>query len=183
MQWHGLRIPVILLALVAGLVVFFGARWLYNKFSLEEPLAGALKASPAVQSFEIEKGRTAIRIIVHLAPTANLKETYHELYRQAQSVLGRQRFEIKIVDNRDEKLNRVFYSGQFAVYEAIKRGNYREMIKELEAEAAKAGATAAVFLDQENIYVQLQDNEHYLYEIIPRREPVFFPSPTEKFAF
>ena len=183
MQWHGLRIPVILLALLIGLGVFFGVRWLYNKFSLEEPLAGALKANQDVQSFEIEKGRAVTRITVHLAPTPNLKETYRELHRQVQSVLGRQRFEIKIVDNRDEKLTRLFYAGQFAVYEAIKRGNYREMIKDLEAEAAKYGATAVVFLDQENVYLQLQNQEHYLYEIIPRREPVFFPAPTEKLSF
>ena len=183
MPWRKMRIPVVLLALAAGLAVFFGARWLYNKFSLEEPLAGALKANPAVLSFEIEKDQAVTRITVHLAPVPNLKETYHELYRQAQSVLGRQKFTVKIVDNRDENLNRVYYAGQFAVYEAIRRGNYREMVKELETEAAKAGAAAAVFLDQENIYVQLQDKEHYLYEIIPRREPVFLLSPAEKPAF
>ncbi|MEW6424955.1 MAG: hypothetical protein AB1523_09475 [Bacillota bacterium] len=177
MQWHGLRIHIILLALVIGLGLFFGFRWLYNRFSLEEPLADALQASRAVQSFEIEKGRPVTRIVIRLAPTGNLKETYHNLYRQIQAVLGKQQFEIKLLDQRNDKLALVFYYSQFAIYEAIKRGNYREMIKFIEDEAAKAGATATVFLDQENIYVQLQDNGHYLYEIIPRRDPGLFISP------
>ncbi len=179
MRWYGLRISVILLALLAGLGVFFGVRWLYNKFSLEEPLANVLKANSAVQSFEIERARPVTRIVIALAPTNNLKETYQELSRQVQSVLGNQQFEIKLIDRRDEKLARAFYYSQFAIYEAIKRGNYREMIKFIEDEAAKIGAAATVYLDQENIYVQLEYNGHYLYEIIPRREPGLLSPPAK----
>lgn len=177
MPLRGLRIPVIILSLLVGLGAFFGARWLYNKFSVEEPLTKVLAANKAVQSYTIERERPVTRVILHLAPTANLKETYQELQGEIRGVLGRQRFEIKLVDNRDKKLARVYYYGQFAIYEAIKRGNYREMITYLEEQAGKEGATAAVFLDQENIYVQIQDQDHYLYEIIPRREPAPAPFP------
>jgi len=166
MQWHGLRIHIILLALLVALGIFFGFRWLYDKFSFEEPLAAALKANKAVTAFEIEHNRP-VKILVHLTPTTNLKETYQELYQQAQSVLGNRQFILKLADNRDEKLKRVFYYGQFAVYEAIKRGNYLEMIKFIEEESRKLGVTSSVFIDQNNIYIQLQLDDHYLYEIIP----------------
>jgi len=169
MQWHGLRIHIILLALLVGLGMFFGFRWLYNKLSFEEPLAAALKANKTVASFEIEHNQP-VKILVHLAPTANLKEAYQELQQEVQSVLGNRQFALQLADNRDEKLGQVFYYSQFAVYEAIKRGNYLEMIQFIEEESRKIGATSSVFLDQDNIYMQLQLDGHYLYEIIPRME-------------
>jgi disulfide oxidoreductase YuzD len=181
MHWHGLRIPVILLALVVGLSIFFGSRWLYNKFGLEEPLGNVLTKSKAVQSFEINRSQPVTRIIIYLAPVNNLKETYQELNQQVQSVLGSRQFEIKLIDRRDEKLTQVLYHSQFAIYEAIKRGNYQEMVKFIEDEAVKTGATATVYLDQKNIYLQIQDNDHYLYEIIPHLNSSF--RPTEKISF
>jgi hypothetical protein len=179
MQWHGLRIHIVLLALLVGLVVFFGARWLYNKFSFEEPLAAALKKSKAVASFEIEHNQP-VKILVNLNPTENLKETYQELYQQAQSVLGDRKFLLKLADNRNEKLKHVFYYSQFAVYEAIKLGNYMDMIKFIEEESRKVGATSSVFLDQDNIYIQLHLDNYYLYEIIPRTEVAPLQKPLQQ---
>lgn len=171
MPWQGFRIHVILLSLVVGLGIFFGVRFLYNKFGTDVPLAEALSASKAVQSFTVERERPVMRIVVEVAPTANLKETYRDLYGLISNVLGNRRFELKIKDNRDEGLQRAFYYAQFAVYEANKLGNYREMVKIIEEEAAKEGAKATVSMDGESIYVQLEKNGRYLYEIIPRKEP------------
>lgn len=176
MQWHGLRIHIILLALLVGLGVFFGIRWLYDKFSFEGPLDAALKANKAVASFEIERNKP-VKILVNLTPTENLKETYQELYQQVQSVLGSRQFLVKLADNRNEKLKQVFYYSQFAVYEAIKIGNYMDMIKFIEEESRQVGAMPSVFLDQENIYIQLQFDNYYLYEIIPRIEAATLQKP------
>ena len=171
MPWRGFRIHVILLSLVVGLSVFFGIRWIYNKFGTDVPLAEALSVHKAVQSYTIDRKRPVVRVVIQLGPTADLKETYRDLFELVRSFLGNRPFELQIKDNRDDKLERAYYYAQFAVYEAIRLGNFREMVRFIEEEAAKEGAKATVSLDQENVYIQLEDNDHYLYEIIPLRGP------------
>jgi len=169
MAWRDLRIPVVLLVLLVSLSAFWGVRWLYNRYSIEEPLARYLESSQLVQSFEINRRWQVVRVTVNLAPAENLKDTYREITQGIQAVLDGRPFELQLQDNRDEQLKRAFYYSQFAVYEAITKGNYREMIKDVDQRAKEIGASAYVFLDQDRVYLQMKRNGHYLYEVIPRR--------------
>ena len=169
MSWRNLRIPVVLLVLLVSLAAFFGIRWLYNKYSVEEPLARYLESSRLVQSFEINRHRLVVQVTVNLAPTENLKDTYLEITQGIQVVLDGRPFELQLQDNRDEQLKRAFYYSQFAVYEAIKQGNYLEMMKFVDDQAKEVGAIAYVFLDQDRVYLQMKRNGHYLYEVISCR--------------
>ncbi|OAT86691.1 hypothetical protein [Desulfotomaculum copahuensis] len=168
MQWHGWRIPVVLLAMLAGLGVFLGAQWLYNKYSYQEPLAGVLKQNPAVASFAVHRREPVLRVAVRLKPVNNLMDTYQGLQKSIRGVLGDKEFKLEIEDDRDSQLNEAYYYSQFAVYEAVARGNYREMADYIAAHAAKVGASARIFLDQDNIYLQMSHGRHYLYQVIPR---------------
>jgi len=168
MPWKGLRIPIILLVLAASLVVFLGARWLFNRFSIEQPLAGFLKSQSYVQTFEIKRDGSTVQISVLLAPVDNLKKTYGELDRGVRNILGGKFYELVLRDKRDVQLNNAFYYSQFAVYEAVMRGNYREMIDYVNKQAAESGAAASVFIDQDRIYLQMRHDKNYLYEVIPR---------------
>ncbi|MQL52871.1 hypothetical protein GFC01_11490 [Desulfofundulus thermobenzoicus] len=168
MQWHGWRIPVVLAALLAGLLILFGAQWLYNKYSFSQPLDRVLKADEAVESYTLEKNGAVLVIEARLREVPDLGAAYRRLRKSIQDVLGKRPFILKIKDRRDEELQRAFYNSQFALYEAQVRGNYREMIRSLENETAKAQVGVSVHLDQDNIYVQMKHGGSYLYEIIPR---------------
>lgn len=169
MSWRNLRIQVVLLVLLVSLAAFLGIRWLYNKYSVEEPLNHYLESSRLVQSFEINRHQLVLQVTVNLAPTENLKDTYLEITQGIQVVLDGRPFELQLQDNRDEQLKRAFYYSQFAVYEAIKQGNYLEMMKFVDEQAKEIGAIAYVFLDQDRVYLQMKRNGHYLYEVISHR--------------
>ncbi|HAG10099.1 MAG TPA: hypothetical protein DCK76_01595 [Desulfotomaculum sp.] len=168
MPWRGLRIPIILLVLVASLVVFWGAHWLFNRFSVEQPLADFLKSQSYIHAFEINRDGSLVQISVLLAPVENLKDTYGELDRGVRNILGVKLYELVLRDKRDVQLKDAFYYSQFAAYEAVMRGNYREMFDYVNKQAAERGATASVFIDQDRIYLQMRHDNNYLYEVIPR---------------
>lgn len=168
MPWRGLRIPIILLVLVASLLVFWGARWLFNRFSIEQPLADFLKSQSYIQTFEIKRDGSLVQISVLLAPVESLKDTYGELDRGVRNILGGRLYKLVLQDKRDVQLKNAFYYSQFAVYEAVIRGNYREMVDYVNKQAAERGATASIFIDQDRIYLQMRHDKNYLYEVIPR---------------
>lgn len=173
MQWHGFRIPIILLALVLGLSAFLGAQWLYNKYNYLQPLEDFLVSSPAVQTYEIEESGKVLTLTVELHETSNLAIDYRELQREVSAVLGKRPFVIQLADSRDQVLRQVFYDSQFSIYEALARGNFREMADYVKASATEVGAKATIYLDQDYIYVHMEHNGRQLTEVIPRPEGGF----------
>jgi hypothetical protein len=170
MTWQGLRIPVVLLATVLALVLFLGSRWIYYKYSYNEPLNQVLKANPAIESFSIDRRKPVIRIVVKLGAVEDIKHTYQNLQNNIQNILGNKPFQIDLQDNRDAPLKKIFYTSQFAIYEAIMQGNFREMAKCIERDASLQKSHATIFIDQNYIYLQMQHGNHYLYEVIPRKQ-------------
>lgn len=179
MHWRGLRIWIILLVLSLSLGAFFGVRWLYYTYSIDEPLNRYLKNNPLVQSYEISRSKNVLQVKILLVPTENLKDTYQEVTQGIQTALNGRPFEIKLQDNRDEQLKQAFYYIQFAAHEAIMQGNFRDMISYIDDQAKAVKAQAAVFVDQDRVYFQMKHDKHYLYEVIPRRfDKISYP-PSE----
>ncbi|HAG09588.1 MAG TPA: hypothetical protein DCK87_08535 [Desulfotomaculum sp.] len=170
MTWHGFRVPVVILAVVLALGLFLGSRWIYYKYSYNEPLNQALKTNEDVESFSIDRRKPVIRITVKLGEVEDIKHTYQSLQNSIQDILGPKPFQIDLQDNRDASLKKIFYDSQFAIYEAIMQGNFREMAESIEREASLQKSQATIFIDQNYIYLQIRHGNHHLYEVIPREQ-------------
>lgn len=168
MQWNGLRVPVVVLALVVGLAAFLGAQWLYNRYNYERPLAKLLAENKDVASFNIKDQVPVLELEVKLGMVDNLQETYSSLHRSVQGIVGRRSFKIILKDDRDATLEGIYYHTRLAAFEAIEKGNFLEMEDYISRRAAREGAGARVLLDQDRLYIQIVHGRHYLYEIIPR---------------
>jgi hypothetical protein len=167
MQWQGFRIPIVITSLVVGLLLLVGAQWLFNRYNYEQPLEDLMKGSKAVQSYRIDDDRPVIRVQVKFREVNNLAQTYRDLESSLKDVLGAKEFVIELKDNRNPQLEEIYYYSQFAVYEALARGDFINMEQHISRRAASAGATAKVNIDHSAIYVQMEKGDHYLYEIIP----------------
>lgn len=168
MQWHGFKIPVIVLSLLAGIAFIFGVQWLYQKYNFQEPLNAALQKNKAVESFQVvNQGRT-LEVSFSVSYNESLKKTYYEVRQEISSAMGKRQFNLVLVDNRNENLERVWYNSQYAVYQAIAQGSYQEMADVVNREASVANAEAEIHVDQENIYIRLKQQGHTLDEVIPR---------------
>ena len=172
MKLHGLRIPVVFLGLVLGLCLFLGCQWLYQKYNYQQPLNASLSENKSVLSYKIDDKQEQLQIELRMS-TPNLMEDYKKLYSKVATIMGNKPFVLKLTDDRDDKLAEAYYNSQYAIYQAISRGTYQEMAAVIRKESHALGAESKVFIDRDNIYVQMKNDKHELNEIIPRNSLQF----------
>lgn len=168
MQWNGIKVQVVLLALVVGLAAFWGGQWLYNRFNYERPLAGALGENKDVIAYSINDQGPALEIEVKLRQVDNLQQSYSALYQSVQNIVGSRDFKIIIKDERDKTLESLYYHARLAAYEALERGNFLEMADYITRQSAGEGARARLTVDEDRLYIQISHGDSYLYEVLPR---------------
>lgn len=168
MQWNGIKIPVVLMALVVGLAAFWGSQWLYDRYNYERPLAKLLGENKDVVSYKINDRGPVLEVEVKLGKVDNLQQAYSGLHKSLQEIVGRRSFRIVLQDQRDDTLNGIYYHTRLAAFEAMERGNFLEMESYISRLAGREGSRARVWLDQERLYIQVEHGGSYLYEIIPR---------------
>lgn len=168
MQWNGIKVPVVILALGLGLASFWGSQWLYNRYNYERPLDRILGENKDIVSYKVDDQGPVLKLEVKLGKVESLQESYGSISRSVEGVVGRKDFTIVLKDDRDAVLDGIYYRARLAAFEAIERGNYLEMEEYISGMAAREGSQARVLLDQDHLYIQINHGGHYLYEIIPR---------------
>lgn len=168
MQWQGLKVPVIILSLLAGLAIIFGAQWLYQKYSFQGPLNTALSGNKAIESYQVSNDNRILRVSITVNYDADLMESYKEVRKELNDTMGKRPFILTLKDSRDDVLKQVWYNSQYAVYQAVAQGSYQDMAAVVNREAQASGAEARINIDQENIFLRLKHQGHTLDEVIPR---------------
>ncbi|MFZ5642375.1 MAG: hypothetical protein ACOY46_02145 [Bacillota bacterium] len=168
MQWNGVKVHIVLLALLVGLASLWGGQWVFNRYNYERPMAKLLGENKDISSYSINKNGSELEVEIKLKKVDNLQETYGTLQQSINGAVGGRKVKITVTDDRDATLNEVYHDTRLAAYEAIERGNFLEMGDFIERRASSEGAQARVFLDRENLYIQIYHENNYLYDIIPR---------------
>lgn len=171
MKVKGLKVIVIVIAVVVTLALLFGIKFVNERFNIEKPLFKLYSETELVLKPSLERQGEITTISLTLKKTDNLFQAYRQINRETEKVLGDSKFEFKIEDNRSQALEDAFRSSQFVVYEALAKGNYTLIPAEVKKHAEAIGADARVYIDQENIYISLYKGDKYLYEVIPRKNP------------
>ncbi len=167
MQWKGLNITVIIISLLAGMALFFGAQLLYQKYSFQKPLNTALHENKAVESFQVINENRMKRVIVCIRYDADLMQAYNELQKDLERAMYKRPFVLELNDNRDETLNEIWYESQYAIYQAISQGSFQDMAAVVESKSMSRGAEAYIYIDTANVYIRLKHQGHTLDEVIP----------------
>ncbi len=170
MRWQGLKIPVIIFSMLAGMAIIFGVQLLYQKYSFREPLKAVLNQNEAVESYQVSDEGKLLQISMTIKYDADLMHTHKEVHNELTRTLGKRSFQLTLSDSRDDDvvLNTVWYNSQYAVYQAISQGSYQDMAAVVNREAAALGAEAKIYIDQENVYLRIRHQGHTLDEVIPR---------------
>ncbi len=171
MVWQGLKIKAIIISLVIGLVCLFGGQWLYSKYGYQQSLQQALERQPQVVDFKAAEQGGKIAVTVRLRSASNLMVNYKEIEHAVTDALGSRPFVLKLEDNRDASLEAAFYRSQFVIYQALAQGSFKEMETEVSSHARAVGATAQIYLDNENVYLSLNKGDRFLTTVIPRNPP------------
>jgi len=168
MNWQGLKIPIIIASLLAGMALFFAGQCLYQKFNYNDPLNRYLSNNQAIEAYNITTGDITL-VEVALNHEAELMSSYHVLNRDLNNILYKKNFQLNLLDNRDDEINKVWYRCQYAVYEAAYTGNFTEMAAVVNREAQASGVEAIINIDHENIYLSMRHQDHILREVIQIR--------------
>lgn len=170
MKFFGMRVTVIVVAFLLGLAVLFGGNWLFREYNYLRPLETILENNRYIDSFTVSNQGDTYFIEVMITDTSNLMLNYKELEHDVKNVLGDKTFKLILKDNRSETLSQIFYRSQYAVYEAIAKGNFQEMAEVVQREAKSAGASAEIYIDEDNVYLHLSKDRHYLNAVISRKK-------------
>lgn len=158
------QIVMVTFAIVFGILL--SGLQLYQNKLLPDKISKDISEVKYVKSVTIQDASQGYVANVKLDRVDDLMNTYRDIEEKTSKYPVK--IDVRIVDNTNDRLNNIYYNSQFAIYEAIQKGDYIKMNEVIKNDAEKAGALSHIYIDSENIYVDLRDGSNYLYRIIPR---------------
>ncbi|MDD2509700.1 MAG: hypothetical protein PHG94_00990 [Syntrophomonas sp.] len=168
MKNNEFRVFISIAALILSLGVFLGAYNLYVKWGIEKPLKAELLVQEGVKKVEVNKGEKGYEIKVELKKVDNIQQSYVDISRVLNSRLNDGDYELKIGDQRNQDLQAFFNTLQPAIYEALADKCFIWLNELLAEKVAAQGMKHAMYIDKERLYLQIWDEQKYLYEVIER---------------
>lgn len=164
------KILRIILVAIISLSLMFAGQWFYSKRVMENGLIRVLSDKAFVDHVDIKKEQDKAIITVELKNVDNIKEVYTDIYDSANHHLKGRSFELKISNKPDAFLEDLFNNNiQFILYEALYTGEFNKMKTQLDNLQAKNQSTdIKVFLDSENLYLQLKHDKSDFYDVLKR---------------
>lgn len=168
MNLQNLRWPVVVVTLVVALGVLFAGGFLVKSRTVNDPLAALYTASPAVEDFTIQESKDGFHITLKLSETVDLAQAYGELAEDTARLLAGTDYDLQVTDGRTPALEETERRVNLYVQEALATGQFAAMADRVEEEALQAGQTARVAVDSQRVYVELREEDGYLYSVTER---------------
>jgi len=158
---------------LALLTVFIlvGGQIAYGRFFVERPLLNELQSIPGVTTAKLEKTPAGHDIVLQISAVGNLPSVYQQAKDVARRNLSPDSFTLKIVDNRTPLLTELYWQMQIHIEEAVVQGNFATVAERISDLAATKGVSENFYVDEECIYLELYQDETYLYAVRHRVPP------------
>ncbi|SNX53887.1 hypothetical protein [Thermoanaerobacterium sp. RBIITD] len=165
-MFKGLKWQIVIVTVAVMLGLLIGGFNLYQNRILPGKIAKDISTVKYVKSTTIDIGDNGYVANIKLARTNNIMETYRSIEKKINKYPVK--IEIKIFDNSNAKLNNIYYEDQFAIYQAIQNGDYIKMNEIVNKNGNNQSVKSHIYIDENNIYLIIEDGPNYLYKIIPR---------------
>jgi len=164
------RIAVSIFALVLVLVLSFSGYYLYIKVGINQPLQKQLLAIEGVESVSLNQQGQHYKIDVNLDKVENLQKVYRELKQTVDGALPKHNYVLNLVDRPDQNLEDFMQHIQPAVYESLSNHRFIWLDQEMAQRSAAQGLKYKLFVDQENLYIQVENDDAYICQVISRQK-------------
>lgn len=165
------RITVISLISIIIFGLLLSSKLLYENKWIKGSLIQESQKIQGVITADLLEVQGATEMMVKTDQVANLQS----LSQQLKKISGTH--PIRLVDQRSQELEEVFQRMQFAIQEGIAMGNFTHMEEVLESQADQAGVDMNLTMDNEAIYLTLDQGDNQLVSVIERHgQGVFLPS-------
>lgn len=166
MKNHDFRIAVFAVALLVSLGIFFGGYTLDRELTDRNTRAGlaALGGGPV----NLDRQGKVTVISVKPGRVDNLQETWNGLSKFVERDTAKDRYRLIIRDKRNRHLQEAFDHLQPAVYEAAANNTFVALQHQLAGYLGRKDIYYRFYIDNERLYLQMQDGDYYLYQVIER---------------
>lgn len=164
-----IRWPVVLIAFLFLISVFYGFQWYQQKQVVEEPLTQLFAKREEVKGVEISQQGDTLEIVLELEYVDNLREYESIINKEVSKIMGNRKYQVSLLDSRNKQLEEIFYRVHYHLQEAAVTGNFVEMSERVgEIMSGYSFEDYRLIVGEEKIYFQVKQSGHYLFEIVPR---------------
>lgn len=162
------RIKTVIVAFIVTLIVLLSAYYIYNNYYLKNGLQEEINQVVEVEEEEIEiaEDEHPATVYIRSSEIEDLQNVYLKLEEIVYQKIGSE-YGIVILDDRTEKLSDLYDQCSFVIQEGIATGKFQEMYSKVQELAELEGIKCHMTIDSSNIYLELRDDQGYLYEVIP----------------
>jgi len=160
------------IALIITVACLFIVQAVWQSYAVNLPLDKALNEIDGVLSVTLDdshKINDITTIYITLDNTANLQKTYKEIRTKIEQTLKGSEYTLEIKDNRSPELEQTYYDIHYYIQKAIVDGDFPLLEAKVREKADLAGAAAKVYVDEQNIYLQLVKGDSFLYSVVTRQ--------------
>lgn len=163
-----LRIIVVIISLGVFLGASMGSYYLYEKFMVKKPLIEKLASMPNISNVYVDENDDGFIIEFQLDKVENIEKELIQVNEKIKTILKDKKYDVNIKDRRNQKLELLFDDVQVAVYDAMANNKFVWLNQELARYIEPTGMTYKMLIDDKHLYLQFEDGNDYLYEIIDR---------------
>lgn len=161
-----LNIATVIIALFISLGLMLCGQHFYEKYYVKETLEKKITRVIKVKELRIEKEQPPT-VYLGTSQISDLQTVYQRVEKIVYQELGPD-YRLVFLDDRTPKLTAVYEKSQFAIQEAIATGNFQKMELSVQQLAQANHVNCRLTVDSSNVYLQLQNKDGYLYEVIQR---------------
>jgi hypothetical protein len=165
-----LRILPITITAALTAAILFGGWFAYRYYGLEQPLDKITNAIPGVEAAEIVMTTSVVKVMVQLAPDANLSEVYRLVEHDGANEIGNKQLEFAAVSKDSPRLEEGWSYALFDVAEAMENRKYSAVRETMDSLTEKfPGISVKTNMDDKNVYISMQDGVYAKFIVLPRQ--------------
>ncbi|CFX76100.1 Uncharacterized [Syntrophomonas zehnderi OL-4] len=165
------KIITILIALGATLGLLIFVQHYYAQSFIERPVREALHKLEFVDTVTVNKQDSVYKITIKIKQPGNIQYEYTQADKTIKDHIRGKQYQLQLTDKRNKKLNDELDYLELSIYEAMAKNNYLWLDEIFRETAGRDHFTYKLFIDEQRLYVQLVDQNHFLYEVIERSIP------------
>jgi len=157
-HFKSLGLTLVTAGIFFGLLV--GGQFFFKNYYVADHFQEKLTKIDGVKKVEVKEQI----ITLTMSNVSNIKQSYQEI----SNVIQNKNYEIIIKDKPSKKLEEIAAESEIALQEGVFRGNFTEMLHYIKNLSGKQGVAAKIFVDNERVYLQLEEGNKYIFRIIER---------------
>lgn len=171
MEKGNLKIVTVIIVLGISLGLLLGMQKYYNNNFVEEPVKQKLEQLSFVESVDASKKNGIYDYKVQIRQAGNVQYEYEKVDEVIADNLKGKEYQFTMLDHRSSKLQKDLENLELNIYEAMAKNNYLWLDQTFRQTSAANGFSYKLYIDDQRLYIQLKDQDAFLYEIIERSIP------------